>query len=139
MADIPLLTHELLDGFRKAAAAPGRVAWSWMTVTRLVQQRLRSAQRGRGLVGRSFHGSATHYLSVEMISGRGVAIEFGVRNSTGGVSALGRLDARWDEIGLTGPYRVVLREKVDTINTFVAVLEDYLGLPPADAMPHKAR
>lgn len=84
MADIPLLTHELLDGFRKAAAAPGRVAWSWMTVTRLVQQRLRSAQRGRGLVGRSFHGSATHYLSVEMISGRGVAIEFGVRNSTGG-------------------------------------------------------
>lgn len=55
------------------------------------------------------------------------------------MSALGRLDARWDEIGLTGPYRVVLREKVDTINTFVAVLEDYLGLPPADAMPHKAR
>ena len=136
--DIPLLTHALLEGIRKDAAAPGQVARSWVTLTRVVRQRLlteRTARRNGAL--RSYR-SATHYLSLELARDHCVVIEFGACRAGGRRSAIGRLDARWDEIGLTGPYRIVVRDRADTLTTFNAVLQDYLLLPPADDAAQRA-
>ena len=127
MASIPLLTVEDLDTLGRTVNVPGRLVRSWSQLTRVVRERLHPG-RGGTPRARTYRNSG-HYLAFEVTTRGELAIEFGGMAHSGQRVALGRLDARWDELGLTGPYRIVLRDREHTLNTFCAVLERYLSLP----------
>lgn len=137
-AEIPLLTIDQLDAIRVASEGPGQVARSWMTLTRLVRDRLRSPKAGAWRNGASrAYADGMHYMSLSLGGSGVLRIEFGVRRSSAEV-VVGSLTARWDEIGLTGPYLISIRDRDENLNTFCAALEPYLELPPAVPM-HTAR
>lgn len=124
---IPILTTAELDGIHERANAPGRLAKSWTQLTRVVRERLHPG--GGGTPRARTYRNTGHYLVFEVTARGELAIEFGGMAHSGQRVALGRLDARWDELGLTGPYRIVLRDREHTLNTFCVVLERYLPLP----------
>ncbi|MCW5580033.1 MAG: hypothetical protein KIS72_01640 [Luteimonas sp.] len=124
---IPILTTAELDGIHERANAPGRLAKSWIQLTRVVRERLAPGGAARART-RTFRNGG-HYLVLEVTAGGALSIEFGGMAASGRRVVLGRLDARWDELGLTGPYRILVREREHTLNTFCVVLERYLSLP----------
>lgn len=136
--EIPLLTIDQLDALRSASEGPGQVARSWMTLTRLVRDRLRSPGAGAWRHGTSRAYSDTlHFMSLSLESSGVLRIEFGICRARAQVM-VGSLSARWDEIGLTGPYRISIRGREESLNTFCAVLAPYLALPP-EVPAHRAR
>ncbi len=133
IANIPLLTGDELDAIRAVADGPGRLARSWTLLTRLVRKRL--APEATPAPIQRVYRDRTHFLGLQLGRDQALHIEFGPLRPSGAPVPVGRLSARWDGLGLTGPYRILLREREETINTFCAVLEPYLHLPawPADA------
>lgn len=126
---IPILTTAELNGIHEQANAPGRLAKSWTQLTRVVRERLTPGSGGAPRGRTRTYRNTDHYLVFEVTARGGLSIEFGGMAHSGQRVVLGRLDARWDELGLTGPYRIVLRDREHTLNTFCVVLERYLPLP----------
>lgn len=129
MAAIPLLTAEDLDDIDRGANVPGRLAKSWALLTRLIRERLARATGGKSMVRERTYRDDAHYLAFAVDAYGNLAIEFGGLSRAGKRLMVGRLGAHWDELGLTGPYRVQLRGRTHTLNTFCVVLERYLHLP----------
>lgn len=129
MATIPVLTEDQLDGIDREVNVPGRLVRSWSQLTRLVRGRLAPARPGGDAARKRLYRNESHYLELSINAAGALAIEFGRLTLGDERLQLGRLGARWDELGLTGPYAVSLREREHTLNTFCAVLEHYLTLP----------
>ena len=124
-----MLTVEELANIERIAGGPGRLAKGWAQLTRLVRDRLAlGAKRKPRLVARQY-GDGTHYAVFSLVSANEFAIELGRIDANLERSRIGRLQAHWDELGVTGPYRIALRGREHTLGTFVAVLEHYLTLP----------
>ncbi len=70
-----------------------------------------------------------NYVAFSLLSATEFVIELGRLNENSEPLRLGRLQAHWDELGVTGPYRITLRGREHALGTFVAVLEHYLTLP----------
>ena len=130
MASIPLLTVEDLDTLGRTVNVPGRLVRSWSQLTRVVRERLMSdRQQRRGVPRSRLYRDESHYLVLTVAVTGTLEIAFGRLTQSDERLCLGRLVARWDELGLTGPYEIHLREREHTLNTVAAVLEHYLALP----------
>ena len=130
MTTIPVLTEQELDNIGRVANAPGRLVKCWSQLTRVVRDRLMTAhQIRRGAPRSRVYRDANHYLELSVTPQGALLIEFGQFAHGDVRQRRGRLAARWDELGLTGPYDVTLRDSEHTLNTFCAVLEHYLTLP----------
>lgn len=131
MEGVPLLTAEELEQLCATGASPGRLAKSWVRITRLLDERVvRPTRQGR-LRGRRVYRDTRNFLDLAFHADGRIDMAFGVRGGHGGQRSVGRLQAHWDEIGLTGPYDIEIRERPRTLGEFCAVLEDYLELPEA--------
>lgn len=130
MSTIPLLTLEDLAALRERSEAPGQLARTWTALTREVALRLGNS-RPWVRTRRRTYADERHYLHFEMDREGAVAIAFGSFKRDGGCIPVGQLAARWDAVGLTGPYRVLLRGRAYPLATFHAALEPYLSLPAA--------
>lgn len=129
---IPPLTAENLAGIERVAAGSGRLARSWAQMTQAVRDRLSLGAGKRPRAQARLYANQTHYVVFDVASTAELAIEFGIFGMGGERQRLGRLQARWDELGLTGPYRIAIRGREHALGTFVAVLQHYLTLPEAN-------
>lgn len=126
---IPALTAEELAAIERAASGPGRLAKSWTQLTLLIRERLGTGAAKKPRARLRQYGNGTSYAVFRLGAAADVAIEFGFINAQHERQRLGALQARWDELGLTGPYRIVIRGREHKLGTFGAVLEQYLTLP----------
>ena len=126
---IPLLTTEELEGISSAANGPGRLAKSWPQLTRIVRDRLAPGAGRKPRVRKRLYRDGANYVAFSLVSATDFVIELGRLNENSEPLRLGHLQAHWDELGVTGPYRITLRGREHTLGTFVAVLEHYLTLP----------
>lgn len=126
---IPTLTPEELERIGRAANTPGRLAKSWAQLTRLLRDRLQPGMSPKPRARRRLYRDQSHYLVFQSAASGELQIEFGRMGPSGEQVRIGCLKARWDELGLTGPYDITFRGREHTLNTFCVVLEHYLGLP----------
>lgn len=130
MSKIIVLVKEDLDIIYARESSPGQLGRSLLKLSRLVDSRLIknlgfSPQRQ---LGRLF-GDEANFLSFILSSDSRLAIEFGVRFRDGRRTSNGFLHARWDGIGVAGPYRIEIKGAERSVNDFCEVLELYLHLP----------
>ena len=131
MTIIPVLTQEDLQAIEATVEIPGQLAKSWMALTRLVRERLPGLASGKAAALDSLYRNETHYLALAIGSDGELKLDFGTLDANLRQFPVGRLSARWDELGVTGPYRVLVRDREYSLNVFCAVLERYLDLPRA--------
>lgn len=130
MSKIIVLVKEDLEIIYARKISPGQLGRSMLKLSRLVNSRL---IKDRGFFPQRQHGSLfgdeANFLSFILSSDSQLAIEFGVRLRDGRRTTSGYLHARWDGIGVTGPYRIEIKGEERCIEDFCAVLELYLHLP----------
>ncbi|MCA0395063.1 MAG: hypothetical protein LCH70_13265 [Proteobacteria bacterium] len=123
-------TASELSAIDRDANGPGRLARSWTQMTRLVRERLLDPAAPRQVRARArIYRDGHHFLGLAISAHGDLSIEFGALDRAGQRVTTGRLHARWDALGLTGPYRIAVRGREHTLNTFCVVLERYLALP----------
>ena len=128
-ASIRLLTADELADIERVANGSGRLAKAWAQLTQVVRERL-----GHGVLKKSrartrVYGDGDNYVFFRLGRDTELTIEFGFVGADREQQRLGHLRAHWDELGLTGPYRVIIRGREHGLGTFAAVLERYLTLP----------
>lgn len=126
---IPPLTAEALEDIDRTANAPGRLGKSWAQLTRVAQERLGAGTRKKPGARTRMYRDGEHYVVFGLAATKELVIEFGRVGPGNERQRLGRLQAHWDELGLTGPYRIAVRGREHSLNTFCVVLEPYLALP----------